>query len=83
MPALEHYARLLRATLRHRWVTPLVSLAVAASAIYPYYHVDINFDSGRRDLYATIRYEFSEETSLEKKEAMVTSHGNRMRQLPE
>jgi len=63
----EHYVRLLRFNLRHRWLTPLIGLAVAASAVYPFQRVDISFDSGRRELYATIRYEFSEESSLEKK----------------
>ena len=66
------YERLLRFNLRHRWLTPLIGLAIVGSAIYPFLRVDVNFDQERSDLYAQVRYEFSEELSLDRKEQVIS-----------
>ena len=68
----DRYERILSFNLRHRWVAPLSGIAILASMVHPFNHVDWNFDSGRKRMYATVEYRFSEETTLEKKEAQVT-----------
>ncbi len=67
----ERYARLLRVNLRHRWLTPVIGVAVVASAVYPFLKVDKNFDTTENELFAQVRYEISEEMSLERKEQLV------------
>ena len=67
----EHYVALLRFNLNHRWLAPLIGLMVIASAVYPFIKVDKNFDTSQTELFVQVRYEFSEELSLEKKEAVV------------
>lgn len=67
----ERYARLLRVNLRHRWLTPVIGLAVVASAVYPFLKVDKNFDTTENELFVQVRYEISEEMSLERKEELV------------
>ena len=73
MIALERgYERLLAFNLRHRWLTPLIGLSVLASTIYPFNHIDKNFDSNESEVFVQMRYEFSEPLSLERKERAVT-----------
>ncbi len=68
----ERYCRILAANLKHRWLTPLVGIVIMASAVYPFMKVDKNFDTSETELFVQVRYEYSEETSLEKKEELVT-----------
>jgi len=68
----RHYVRLLKVNLRHRWIAPLVGILVTASAIYPFQKIDKNFDSNEAELFVQIRYNFSEDLSLDHKEAVVT-----------
>jgi len=68
----EHHVRLLGFTLRHRWLAPVIGIAIIASAVYPFIKIDKNFDVENAELYVQVRYEFSEEKSLEDKEAVVT-----------
>ncbi|MEM7232017.1 MAG: efflux RND transporter permease subunit [Planctomycetota bacterium] len=68
----EKYERVLAFNLRHRFVTPIVGLLIAASAVYPFLKVDMNFDSARSSSYAQIHYEFTEETPLDKKEEVIS-----------
>ena len=68
----KHYLTLLRLNLNHRWLTPLIGIAIVLSAIYPFIKVDKNFDTTESELFVQVRYDFSEEMSLEKKETMVT-----------
>ncbi len=68
----KHYVRLLKFNLTHRWLTPIILLAVLASSVYPFIKVDKNFDATRTELFVQIRYRISEEMSLEQKEALVT-----------
>ncbi len=68
----EHYLTLLRFNLRHRWLTPLIGIVVILSAVYPFMKVDKNFDSSESELFVQVRYDFSEETSLQKKEIVVS-----------
>ena len=68
----DRYVALLRFNLQHRWLTPLILVSIVASAVYPFMKVDVNFDSDSHELYAGIRYDFSEEVTLEKKEEIIT-----------
>jgi len=67
----ESYTRLLRFNLRHRWLTPIIGIGVLASGIFPYAKIDKNFDTNETEAFVQVRYEFSEEPSLEKKEVFV------------
>ncbi|MFH1845332.1 MAG: efflux RND transporter permease subunit, partial [bacterium] len=67
-----HHVRLLGFTLRHRWLAPVIGIAIIASAVYPFLKIDKNFDVSNTELYVQVRYEFSEEKSLDDKEAVVT-----------
>jgi HAE1 family hydrophobic/amphiphilic exporter-1 len=72
MTATENrYESLLRFNLRHRWLTPVISIAVLASAVFPFMKVDKNFDTNETEMFVAVRYEFSEEPSLEMKENFV------------
>ena len=68
----ERYQRLLAFNLRHKWIAPATGLAVVASAVFPFLHVDMNFDSSRTELFVQLRYEISEEMSLERKQELVS-----------
>ncbi|NIM19876.1 MAG: MMPL family transporter [Candidatus Latescibacteria bacterium] len=70
--ALEtRYERLLRFNLNHRWLTPIIGILVLSSAVYPFMKVDKNFDTSESELFVQLRYDISEEMSLEKKEELV------------
>lgn len=72
MLAIErHYDRILAFNLRHRWVSVVVGLGVVGSAVYPFKHIDMNFDSNQSEVFVQARYEFSEPLSLERKEDVV------------
>lgn len=74
MTALEdRYVKLLSFNLRHRWITPVIGVLVVASAVYPFMKIDKNFDTDEAELFVQIRYNFSEEHSLERKQEIVTS----------
>jgi hydrophobic/amphiphilic exporter-1 (mainly G- bacteria), HAE1 family len=66
------YESLLRLNLRKRWLAPVVGLAVIASAVYPFRHIEMNFDASHTELFVQVNYDYSEELSLERKEALVT-----------
>ncbi len=68
----EIYHDLLSFNLRHRWLSPVIGLAVIGSAVFPFQRVDMNFDTSQAELFVQIRYEFSEEMSLNRKEEFVT-----------
>ncbi len=73
MEALERrYEGVLAFNLRHRWLTPVIGLAVVASAVFPFNRIDKNFDTSEAELFVQVRYEFSEELSLERKEEIVS-----------
>ena len=73
MIALEdRYERLLTVVLRRRWLSPVIGLVVVASAVFPYQRVDMNFDTSQAELYVQVRYDFSEEMSLERKEEIIS-----------
>ncbi len=74
----DRYVRLLKLNLKHRWLTPLILLAIAASAVWPFLHVDINFDQQRSAPYAQVHYRFSEETSLKRKEETISRVENHL-----
>ena len=66
------YERLLSFSLRRRWLSPVVGLVVIGSAVFPFQRVDMNFDTSEAELFVQVRYEFSEEMSLDRKEEFVT-----------
>jgi HAE1 family hydrophobic/amphiphilic exporter-1 len=68
----SRYIRLLKFNLRHRWVTPIIGVVVTVSTVFPFMKIDKNFDTNESELFVQVRYEISEEMSLEKKEAIVT-----------
>lgn len=68
----ERYVRVLRFNLRHRWITPMVGLLTIASIVYPFQHVDMNFDTNESELFVQVSIRPSENLSLERKEALVT-----------
>jgi HAE1 family hydrophobic/amphiphilic exporter-1 len=68
----ERYQRLLAFSLRRRWLSPVIGLIVIGSAVYPFQNVDMNFDASQAELFVQVRYEFSEELSLDRKEKFIT-----------
>ncbi len=68
----ERYQRLLAFSLKRRWLSPAVGLLVIGSAVFPFQHVDMNFDTSEAELFVQVRYEFSEEMSLARKEEFVS-----------
>jgi HAE1 family hydrophobic/amphiphilic exporter-1 len=73
MPWLErHYVTALRFTLHHRWMAPVLGIAVTASATFPFMKIDKNFDTNESEMFAQVRYQFSEEPSLERAEEIVS-----------
>ncbi len=72
MRGLENgYVRVLAFNLRHRWLAPVIGVLVTASAVYPFMRIDKNFDASHQEAFIQIRYEFSEEPNLERKEQAV------------
>jgi HAE1 family hydrophobic/amphiphilic exporter-1 len=69
--AENHYERVLRFNLRHRWLTPIIGISVLASMYFPFRHVDMNFDANETEMFVAVRYQFSEEPSLQIKEDYV------------
>ena len=67
----DRYHSVLKFSLRHRWLSPVVGLLIVASAIYPFQRVEKAFDASEAELFVQIRYQFSEELSLDLKEAVV------------
>ena len=65
------YQRVLSFNLRHRWLAPIIFLAVLGSGMIPFNKVDKNFDANQTEMFVAVRYRFSEEPSLDKKEAYV------------
>ena len=68
----EGYARLLNFTLDHKWLAPVVGLALIGSAVYPVMKVDKNMETSPAEMFVGIRYNVSEPTSLERREALAT-----------
>jgi HAE1 family hydrophobic/amphiphilic exporter-1 len=65
------YVGVLSFMMRRRWLTPVIGLVIIASAVFPFMKVDKNFDTSQSEMFVQVRYEFSEEPSLEKKEEYV------------
>jgi HAE1 family hydrophobic/amphiphilic exporter-1 len=68
----NRYEALLAFFLRHRWLTPIIGLAVIASTWFPFSSIDKNFDANQTELFVQLRYEFSEPLSLERMERAVS-----------
>ena len=67
----NRYGKILLWTLRHRYVVPLVGLAVIGSTFFPFRHLTFNFDANSTEMFIQLRYDFSENVTLEKKEAVI------------
>ena len=67
----DRYHSVLKFSLRHRWLSPVVGLLIVASAVYPFQKVEKAFDASEAELFVQVRYEYSEELSLDLKEAVV------------
>lgn len=67
----ERYQRVLAFVLKRRWISVLVGIGVIVSAIYPYQHIDRNFDANQSEVFIQARYEFSESLSLDRKEKII------------
>ncbi|MFQ5511366.1 MAG: efflux RND transporter permease subunit [Candidatus Krumholzibacteriia bacterium] len=67
----ERYVRILGFNLRHRWLTPVIGIVIVASAVYPFIKIEKNFDTNKSELFVQVRYDISEEMSLERKEELV------------
>jgi len=70
--AEDKYENILGFMMRRRWLTPVIGLVVIASAAWPFIKVDKNFDASQSEMFVQVRYDFSEEPSLETKEDYVT-----------
>jgi HAE1 family hydrophobic/amphiphilic exporter-1 len=66
------YEKMLVFNLKHRWLTPVLLVAVLASAYIPFMKVDKNFDTSENELFVQVNYDISENLSLERKEKLVT-----------
>ena len=67
----RRYLRVLKLNLRHRWLAPLTGVAVIGSIWFPYQRVDQNFDLNESEVFVQLRYEFSEDLNLDRKEQVV------------
>ncbi|MCB1042076.1 MAG: efflux RND transporter permease subunit [Acidobacteria bacterium] len=73
MHATENvYVRILNFTLNHRWIAPVVGLAVLASVYFPATQIDWNFESNRSEMFVGMDYRFSENLPLDEKERIVS-----------
>ena len=68
----DRYEVVLAFFLRHRWLTPIIGLAVIASTVYPFNNIDKNFDTNQSEVFVQVRYDFAEPLSLERKERVIT-----------
>ena len=66
------YRRLLAFNLRRLWLTPLLGIAVVASGYFPARQIDFNFDTSETEVFVSIRYDFSEPLTLDRKEEIVS-----------
>ncbi len=66
------YQHVLGFGLRHRWLAVVTGLVVVVSTIFPFRHVDMNFDTNQTELFVQLRYNFSEDLPLEAKEKIVS-----------
>ena len=66
------YQGVLGFALNHRWLAVLAGLVVVASMFYPLRRVDMNFDASQSELFVQLRYDFSEDLSLEAKEQVIS-----------
>lgn len=74
----RHYEQILDFNLRHRWISVLVGITVIASAIFPYRHIDTNFEANQSEVFIQARYQFSENLSLDRKEKVVNMVESRL-----
>jgi HAE1 family hydrophobic/amphiphilic exporter-1 len=68
----EHYVRLLKFNLHHRWLTPVIGTAMVLGSVYPFMKIDKNLGGTEAEMFVQIGYQISEDASLHKKEQLVT-----------
>lgn len=68
----DRYVRTLDFTLDHKWIAPVLGLAIIASAVWPSMKVDKNMEPSQAEMFVGIRYNVSEALSLEKREELAS-----------
>jgi len=68
----DHYVRLLKFNLRHRWLTPVIGISVVLGSIYPFMKIDKNFDASTAETFVQVGYDVSENVSLKNREKLIT-----------
>lgn len=69
----EWYAKVLSASLNHKWAVPVIAFLVMGSAYLPYSKIEFNFQPSSSEMFVGLRYEFSEELPLEKKKDYIVA----------
>jgi len=77
----NHFTRILTVILRRRWIAVVSGVILMLSAIYPFQHIDKNFDADSTEVFIQARYEFSQALSLKSKEKIIDLVEDRL--LPE
>ena len=77
------YSDILALTLAHRWLAPVVGLAIIGSAWFPYQKVERNLTDQESQMFVGMNYRFSEDLPLEQKEAVVNIVEAALRPLQE
>jgi HAE1 family hydrophobic/amphiphilic exporter-1 len=70
------YERVLDFVLHHKWIAPVIGLAVVGSGVWPFLKIDKNFDVNNTEMFIGISYNISEPLSLERKQELVTKVEN-------
>jgi HAE1 family hydrophobic/amphiphilic exporter-1 len=68
----DHYHSVLNFTLDHKWIAPVVGLAIIGSAVFPFLKIDKNFETSSAEMFVGIRYNLSDPLSLDRKEELIT-----------
>jgi len=61
-----------RVTLRQGWIAPVVGAAVIGAAYFSFDRIAFNFGDTETEMFVQIRYNFSEDLPLERKQEVVT-----------
>lgn len=72
----DKYAAILRFTLRHKYIAPIVGILMVGATYYPFTQVETNFDAEETEMYVNMMYRFSEDVPLDRKQEIVTEVEN-------
>jgi HAE1 family hydrophobic/amphiphilic exporter-1 len=68
----DRYAAMFGFVLRHRWIAPVAGILITVSAAYPFMKIDKNFGTDSSESFVMVRYDFSEDLNLDRKEQVVS-----------